>query len=270
MSETTLPSPELKENKNPDRVGLVILGRNIELGKPFGKPRWRPTSLIAKMDRPGLRQSDLKKEDEEAMIGGANANVIAAAQIIEEMAQNGQKPEIVIAAAGRPPYLQRFLKEYSNLSEGKILFERLSRKINLEQIPHEILEDNIDSVDDIIVAHQRALDLGLNKLVFVTVKVHAPRVRDLVDLAKALNPKYEDVKTEVLEAESILERRSKHHKRVLNQELNSPAYKKTWQRELNGRRQLREGTYNFKSKNELLKKYPEILQSGRQIFTQPL
>ena len=259
-----------KESEKPPKTGLVILGRGIELGRTGSKPKWRPTSLIEKSVRTGYRLFNLDKGDEETVIGGANANLLATAQLIEEMDKASKKPEILIGAAGCPPYLQSFSPEYPNLAEGKVIFEGLARKVDISEIEQEILKDNVDSIDDVIVAHQRALDLGLDKLVFITVDVHAPRIRDLIDLVKALNPKFAEVESEVLKAEEILMRRNRRYKKVVQEELNSDAYRRTWNQEQKGRKLLRDGTYRFKSKNELLKQYPEILHFGKRVFSQPL
>ena len=268
------------ENDKQTKTGLVILGRGIELGTVNTKDKygvlvsskrtWRPTSLVEKVTRTGKRRVDISKDDEDVVIGGANANVLATAQLVQEMKKNGQILGVIIAAAGRPPYLQPYLENYPNLSEGRILFERLSKKVDLKSIPHEILEENVDSIDDIIVAHQRALKEGINKLIFVTVNVHAPRVRDLIDLVKVLEPSFSKVVSEVVESESILGKRSKKYAKIIQDEIESSAYQRTWEREQNGRRQLREGTYSFKSQSPLIAKYPAVLRERSDIFSQAL
>ena len=230
---------------------LCVFGRGIEKVRVCGEYAWRPTRLIEVLSEnrfhTGYRAVGLDPEDEFSVIAGANANVLAAIQIFEELAKNNNPPRLVMFAAGRPKYLA--LDPDPTLSEGKILAEKFIRMVNIENtnFPEIITQsENKNSKDDLEQSLELATKNEVTNLSIITVSVHIPRVKELFRMCLNDKPLYKNLGISFLASEKILLRRYKSislYKRMLSQLQGSKAYQRTVLNEQQGIIALRSGNY---------------------------
>ena len=121
----------IEQEKPPAFDGIVVLGRGIEQVDVGETKKWKPTRAIEELSlkkgHPGIRVKEITPEDENesVVVAGANANVLAAVELFEELKGSDNQPGLVIFAAGRPDFLKNESDE--TLSEGKILVEKFAR-----------------------------------------------------------------------------------------------------------------------------------------------
>ncbi len=229
---------------------ICILGRGIERVSTNWGNVWRPTRYIELPSdaggHTGFRAPNIDPNDEESLIAGSNANVLAACQLVDEMMRAGVLPALMIFAAGRPPYLSN--ERDATLTEGKVLVERFLRKMesSCRSVRIEILAKNRTTRDDINEALRLTVQNNAAHLTILSSEVHLPRAREFLKVAVNSTQDFRGVDVVFLAAEDLLFRRYSRSKRfslalqILRQ---SRAYQRTMEMERTGLHALRTGTY---------------------------
>lgn len=234
---------------------ICILGRGIEKVKTSSGYVWRPTRLIEKLSEKGwhtgYRLQGLDPDNEFTVIAGSNANVLAAIQLLEELIKNGNPPQLIIFAAGRPPYLVD--DPDPTLSEGTILAAKFVRSIKIDEanMPEIAIQSrNKNTRDDLEESLRLATEKGLKRLAVVTVSVHIERVREFFNLILKENPQFKNFDVSFFASEKVLLNRYRSvplYKKLLARVEESAAYQETIEKERKGIEALRSGTYDFSS-----------------------
>lgn len=252
---------ELPKEYNFPYECIVVLGRGIERVQCQGKDVWKPTSLIARTDKSGAhtgyRLND--RADTIAMIGGSNANVLAAYHLFKSLSASGKPPEVIAFAAGRPQYLQ---KEPIDICEGAVLANKFISKLTGEKYPIPkfidtedytiadiglvkiILEwQNKNTFDDIKRSLEIAASLGIENMALITVEVHCLRSALIAYQVTENNPHLACIHPRFLSADRILSATSPRYQRIFKALYQSDAFKRNATRELLGWIRLVEGDY---------------------------
>ena len=227
---------------------ICVLGRGIERVGTNRGDVWRPTRYIEVLSTRGAhlgrRVRGIDINGEHSVIAGANANVVAACQLFEELRNSGRAPRLVIFAAGRPSYLLD--ESDKNLTEGRILSEHFTRKVQPKSGETDIiiLKHNRDTKDDIDEILKVAARRDVNKVTIVTVAVHLARAAEFARVAcQGCGTR---VDLNFMASEQLLVRRyarSNHFTNVLRLCEQSAAYMRTASEEQRGIEAIRSGTY---------------------------
>ncbi|HLJ48461.1 MAG TPA: hypothetical protein VKU01_20745 [Bryobacteraceae bacterium] len=226
---------------------ICVLGRGIEKVHTRSGDVWKPTRYIERPTSKGAHSGERvpgnNLNDDISLIAGAHANVLAACQLFEELKASGDTPHIVVFAAGRPAYLAS--DPDPSLSEGRVLADVFIRKLRGATLDTEILvlSHNRDTKDDIDECMTLALSRGISGLAVITVGLHIARASEFAKLA----PQYgKGIDLRFIAAEELLLRRYATFSSLrgrLTSIANSPAYKRTLDRENRGIEALRSGGY---------------------------
>lgn len=227
-------------------LAICILGRGIEKARTKRGDVWRPTRYIEKPTEKGAhsgwRVRGVQLQDETSLIAGANANLLGACQLFEEVQANNKPPALVIFAAGRAKYLESDAD--IALTEGKILSQAFSRRVKPTSATSLIiLEKNRDTKDDLDESLRLANANKIERLAVITVGVHIARA---TEFAKAALCQYAGPKVIFIPSEQLLARRYCGRSTfaiILAQCAESKAYFRTAHREWHGIEALRAGTY---------------------------
>src|SRR5262249_1871072 len=87
---------------------LCVLGRGIERVQTRYGSVWRPTRYLEQPSADGSHtgnRNPAEQHDETSLIAGGHANLLAASTLFNRLRRQGATPNLVIFAAGRPPYL---------------------------------------------------------------------------------------------------------------------------------------------------------------------
>lgn len=230
---------------------ICVLGRGIERVRTGAGLVWRPTRFIEKLgddkQHTGLRHGGINENDDVSVIAGANANVLAAAQLFEELQNGNRAPKILIFAAGRPSYLIRLEPK---LTEGSVLSARFSRAITPTFVPPRVavLDANKNTYDDAIESLRLAEREKIGNLEIITVAVHLPRTREFYLMAQNTNSALKRLSLHFHSSEKILLRRYATHQALceaITLLKSSRAYSRTAEREQQGLEDLRAGRYDY-------------------------
>ena len=225
---------------------ICVLGRGIERARTNSGERWRPTRYVEAVDEngghTGYRRRDANMSDDDSLVAGANANVLALCQRWKECALLGARPPVILFAAGRPAYLCR---HEPFLTEGLILSEVFQRRTGASGGETLILAKNRNTKDDIFECARIAVERKLREIEVITVSVHLPRTAEFARLARFQMPQ---VHFHLTASEDVLRRRYASFasfSAALEEALKSRAYLRTEARELAGIRALRAGEYRY-------------------------
>lgn len=231
---------------------ICVFGRGIEKVKTSSGYVWRPTRLIEKLSEEGthtgFRVQGLNPDDDDVVIAGANANVLASSQLFEELSKTGNSPSVVIFAAGRPQYLAD--DPDPTLSEGKVLAEKFVRIVKLggANMPEVVIQSgNQNTRDDMEQTLRFVSERNLKQLAIITVSTHMGRVKELFGLFLKENPQLKNLEVQFFDAEKVLLNRYRAvslYKKVLAQLQNSVAYQRTKEKEQRGIEVLLSGNYH--------------------------
>lgn len=242
------------------RTALVVLGRGIEKVSVKDKdenrePKWRPTRLLEIMDRkgwhPGRANAFACLQRTDAVVGGGNANTIAAAWYYRLLHRASSCPEVIIFAAGRPDYLA---DEHESLTEGTVMVEKFLRKTRMLGVTAEnvrILAGNRNTYEDVLESLLTCKKRGIRQATVITVEVHMSRTVAFFCFVREKYPDLRRVRVHFKTAEELLLSRYANHSWIekirheLQELRTSPAYAATWQKEKIGIRALREGRYDL-------------------------
>lgn len=227
--------------------GIVILGRGI--GKD-ASGKWKPQSYFVNESLHSAvfnSKVDPEQSTNEVLVGGANANNLAAFHLYKQLSEQGFPPQLVIFAAGRPDYLK---EEKADLSEGSVLREGFLRKVaarrGLIEPETIILEKNKNTRDDIEESMRIMIERGLTNIAIITVGVHLDRSREFFNLA-AQNIDLSHLHVDFLASEQILRSVSERYDKRLENVDATVAYNTTAFYEKRGIAALRSGTYDVRS-----------------------
>lgn len=217
-----------EQETKPQYDTIIVFGRGIAKDT---SGKWHPTPYFEKPaegQHSGVFKTDVKPQSEKSVVAGANANVLATYHLYRELAEKGQPPNLVIFAAGRPPFLSN---EPEDLSEGKVLEEKFRRKLKTlatGQKPQTVvLAQNRDTKDDVEESVRLAIEKGIRSVAIITVGVHVPRTKELFNIFKKEEALPDDLKVDFLASEDILARTSKKYERRFQSVKKTPAYERT-------------------------------------------
>src|SRR3989344_3422322 len=133
MKERIENFQEEKEHEIKPVDCLVVLGRGGEKVKTPEGEVWKPTRYIQELDekgfRTGVRKLAIGKEDTRTWVAGGTANTIAGIEVFEKLKEMETPPKLLIISAGRPAYLE---KEPKGFSEGVVMKEIYDRKLGTD------------------------------------------------------------------------------------------------------------------------------------------
>ncbi|MBI2449861.1 YdcF family protein [Candidatus Pacearchaeota archaeon] len=247
--------------------GIVIFGRGIEKITLYDntknpKERWAPTRLIEQADtngkHAGKRHIDINPDDASAFFAGSNANVLAAYYLFKKYKQQGNQPEVIIFAAGRPDYLI----PYPEVTEGEILARKFLKKLgysadakfqnidgyqsaktnNLEII---IEDKNKKTRDDIINTLELAHKREIEDLAIITVKIHIPRSYLMLQTIISRHSEFDSLNIRFFSSDEILSGINSLFRQCFERAYNSVYYQRTSAKEINGINALINKTYEF-------------------------
>ncbi len=231
-------------NSAPDVI--CALGRGIERVQTSAGERWRPTRYIEAVDdqgrHTGYRKRDASMNDNNSLIAGANANVLALCERWKQCRLLPHRLPVIVFAAGRPAYLSRAAPL---LTEGFILSEVFRRRARAEDCEMVVLAQNRNTKDDIFECARLAAERKLRDLEVITVSVHVERVAEFVRLAQGERPQ---LRFHLLASEDILRRRYARFMKfeaAYKEARASRAYLRTAAREAGGIEALRAGRYRY-------------------------
>jgi hypothetical protein len=241
---------------------IAVLGRGIErVPAGVGARHWRPTSLVEKckagtFEHLGLRAQSADPNDPDCIIGGGNANVIAALQLFET---RGAKA-VLFAYGDRSKYL----RESHGPLEGAVMKYEFLRRLGkrapevlatvdlrggLEQ-PPGIASNTLRELENIF---EFALANSFRRIAIIGIGVHVPRVNLFCDsvLAKGAE-RFGGLRVELLHSEALLLERSERYREHVAAMRASAAYTRNAAMEERGITAFREGKY--KSVQDVTKK----------------
>jgi hypothetical protein len=247
---------ELPEEYNVPYECIVVLGRGIEKVQHKGRYVWKPTSLIEMTDKNGAHSGYRLNNSMGAMsmIGGSNANVLAAYHLFKSLSASGKPPGTIMFAAGRPQYLR---KEPFWISEGEVLSKKFITKLIGKKYPGNNYPVHFSPVGDydvadiglvkIIVEYQnkntfsdikRSLEIasssGLENIAFITIGVHLPRSAIMLSQIIENNLHLGYTFPRFLSADKILSASSPRYERIFAALHHSPEFERNAARELLG------------------------------------
>ena len=254
---------ELPEEYNAPYECIVVLGRGIEKVQQKGSYVWKPTSLIERTDKRGAHTGYRLNNsiDTISMIGGSNANVIAAYHLFKSLSASEKPPETIMFAAGRPQYLE---KESFDVCEGVVLAKKFITKLTGKNYPV-----NFNDVDDYKVADiglvkiilewqnkntfsdiKRSLEIasssGMENIAFITIGVHLPRSAIMLYKIIENNPHLCRTLPRFLSADKILSAGNPRYERIFAALHHSAEFERNAARELLGLMRFLTGDYKDK------------------------
>jgi hypothetical protein len=226
-----------------------ILGRGIERVPTKSGLVWRPTRLIETPStnghRSGLRTVTAHPNDGNSIIAGANANVLAGVHLFQEQERIHGPVDLIIFAAGRPPYLERLDPE---LTEGSVLAERFRRAVGVGKCPAlEILGSNKNTYHDMLGMLQLAHRRRVKRLIVISIRLHIPRAKAFGHLILDAYKEFAATRIDYLSAEELLAMRYRdrlNFTKMFDSLIRSKAYQRTLEMEERGLRAIHSGTYN--------------------------
>lgn len=250
--------PENKEQPLFEAECLVIPGHSIELVGVGKDKKWKPTRLIQKTNEKGWRteQRDtaLKGDDENAIVGGGNAVTIAAGQYFSDLERAGILPKLVIFAAGRPSYLNEQAPDKPTLNEGRPMLEAfeketsVSGKLGKDNVV--ILGENKNTRDDVEKSIELAVSHRLTKIAFLLLELRLDRAEAFWKVIKSERPELAYLDVRFLPAEKFLKEKYKGHpgmfRKILTSFESSKAFLKTNEAEEGGTKAILEKQYKGK------------------------
>ena len=226
---------------------IVVLGRGVCKDK---EGRWRPTPYFEQLkesQHSGVFNNNPDPENENTVIGGGNANVLAIFHLYKELSKCGRPPKLIIFAAGRPDFLK---SEPSAISEGMVMRNVLFRRLDREKIKRPetiILADNKNTKDDIEESLKTLVQRGIKTATIITVQVHVDRAIEFTKLAKAKTERSADIDITFISSEAILGEINPRYKKIFEEAKKSAPSQRTEIKEKVGIEALRRGKYNFES-----------------------
>lgn len=226
-----------------DYEALVVLGRSVGKNK---KGEWKPSSYFGRMlnDTPvphsGVYDNQINPTDSGVMVAGGNACVLAAAHLLKE----SPGIQTVIFAAGRPPYIVQ-ASDNPDFSEGSVLEQKLLHKLALANVPRPdtlVLKDDTNTMDDMVNSMAAVKAKGLERIAYLTVRVHIKRSQAFLDEKVPASAKA-GLHIDFLAAEDILEAVDPRYKEIFKKAKATPAYRRTIFFESRGTRALKAGNY---------------------------
>ena len=255
-----------------DNFGIVCFGRGIEKRwrSDLAGMYWWPTAYLEKTNpvgqHSGLFTPELKldSDDESVLIAGGHVNAMATATMFVEGAVSGKLPRLLSWAAGRPKYLEG---ESPDLSEGSVFFTTFKDQLSfwgwnniLDGVKIEFQTQNKNTRDDLLQSLDMAKQMGLSKLIIISVLVHLRRIHEFYKFALRVQPDFADIKVEFKASElAFLNVQNVGGNLLLDDKeavgffnnvtlaniIESPVYRRTAAREQKGIEDLRAGRYNF-------------------------
>jgi len=233
---------------------LVILGRSVEFTVEKGRLKFRPTGIYSRWNPetrdliPELNFANPPRgNSEDTYVSGGNSNVLGAIHYLRDLSMRGHYVKEIVFAAGRPPYLQKLT---DSMTEGDIMLGRfnvLARHYSLPEVPIGNFRSNRNTWDDVKETLRLAKEKGYINVAMVSIGLHLPRIAEFIKEYESregarLNS---DLNIQLLDSWTILSEASSHYKEIFKNAEKSEAYKKTFEMEENGIRQLKNGTYKL-------------------------
>lgn len=230
---------------------IAVLGRGIErVPAGTGARQWRPTSLIEKckpgtFEHLGFRQGAVDPSDPDCIIGGGNANVIAALQLFET---RGAKA-ILFAYGDRSNYL----RELHGPLEGAVMKYEFLRRLG-KRAPEVLKTVDIRgglelppgapsrTLEELANIFDFALARDMKTVAIIGIGIHVPRVMVFAE-SVLKNPLYAGLEIAFLTAEELLLERDCRFARYIAATASSEAYRRNAAMEERGITAFREGKY---------------------------
>lgn len=235
------PHPEL----------IAVLGRGIELAGNGKSRRWRPTRYIERFNEydwhPGTRTPGITADsnDRKVVVGGMNANVLAAGELVRRLWLHGKTPNAVAFIDGRPQYLSAEPEGLTGAKIAKEEFIRRSRRFHVSA-DIEVLscgEKNRNTKDDLVTALALSKERGLRTIAIITVAAHIPRSEEFMKVIRRERAEFREINVRFFSSEHILVGRDSRYRNILLKAMQSRAYAHTRRREERGIRMIRDGSY---------------------------
>ncbi|MBI4087747.1 MAG: hypothetical protein HY434_02875 [Candidatus Liptonbacteria bacterium] len=218
---------------------IAVLGRGIELAGSGAFRRWRPTRYIERFDEnnwhPGVRILGITADspDEKVVVGGMNANTLAAGEFVRRLWLHGKTPKVVAFIGGRPQYLSA---EPEDLTGAKIAAEEFIRRSRRFHVSADIEvlacgEKNKNTKDDLVTALALAMERGFRTTAIITVAVHIPRSEEFMKVIRRERAEFRGIGVRFLSSEHILVGRDRRYRNILVRAILSRAYERTRMRE---------------------------------------
>jgi hypothetical protein len=236
----------------PQTECLVVVGHGIERTEAG---TWIPSRYIQQtIDgyRTAVKNIDLSPNDPNVLIAGGKIECLATIEAIEILREKPGFPRAIIYAAGRPSYLDRLEPNHPEISEGSVMNEYISRRVNIpDSTEKHILHSDKNTKDDIENALAIALRYGFKHITFIVLEIRIPRCFAFLEKAVEREPKLKDLKVNFVKAEELLGLRygnfkaASHAWKNIETVVNSSnAYKVTKQNEDIGTAKVRDNEYN--------------------------
>lgn len=254
---------ELKNRKETEPYStpeaIVVLGRGVGMN-PQGN--WVPTPSVTigrgpfrghtgeicySLDPDGkVERTKNPNENMSAVIGGANANVRAAYEIIKVQHREGQQLPLIIFAAGRPKYLENAPE---GTSEGSVLRNKLFRLLERDgvELPSFKLQpNNKATIDDICESLKFCAEQGYKNVGIITIEPHVFRSWQMARRVMIENP---DITRELqnvffINSWKVLGEVDPRYHNIFEFVKSTLAYRRTLRLEQAGRRALRNNITN--------------------------
>ena len=223
---------------------LCVLGRGVERVQTRWGSVWRPTRYLEQPSKHGGHSGTrlpATPNDATALIAGSNASTLGACTLFNRLRRQGDPPNLVIFAAGRPAYLTN----ESMMSEGVVLQQAFMRRLGVHARGTEmiILADNRNTCDDINATAMLASERHITQVAIITVDVHIARA---IEFARQVPGIARHLRLAFLTAEGLIRERYAERPcilRAIESVHSSEAYQRTDAREAQGLQALRAGTY---------------------------
>jgi hypothetical protein len=241
-------------------LGIVCFGRGIERVRCGDQLVWKSTAYLEKLSdnkHSGYRTEQLSLEsgDEDVVVAGAYANMMATAELFKTLGAG-----LIMWAAGRPDYLK---DEPETVSEGSILFEEFKQEVGPALLDFyyptiRIQANNKNTRDDLLESLALARKMKVSGLIVVSVFVHLPRIVEFYRCALRADPSLSDISVRFAASELVLlglgdvvqvlqledpNVQEKFEHALFSEIVESAAYRRTVAREARGIRALKEGRY---------------------------
>lgn len=237
---------------------MVIMGRCVAKDN---KGKWRPAPYLIKGRQGRINSgifesfidpyyinpdSENSENNEVALVAGGNANTLAGFHLFQRLKNEEKTPNLIIFAAGRPPYLA---EKEPYLCEGDVMQEAFLRKADaanmLLSVPEiMIFRDNVNSRDDMEQTLKISQAKVFKRVAIITVGVHVERSQEFLNLAREKSGISEgEIETEFIPSEDILMQVGNRYKRIFDSYRTSQPYKNMDYFEQRGIRRLKDGTY---------------------------
>ncbi|OGH93459.1 MAG: hypothetical protein A2534_05210 [Candidatus Magasanikbacteria bacterium RIFOXYD2_FULL_39_9] len=232
---------------------LLILGRGIQMLQatdPVSEVRsWQLTEDLEMCTELGAHPQvrvPVDDNDPNCLVGGAQLNLEAGKVLIRQ-----HSPQVVVCAYGDR---SKYLKDIGGPSESQVMTGVLQKDLvdaDLARKPELVIWDparskgaHSNTRQEILNVFDLAIELGLERIGFVTVGVHVPRTATFIAKHISTFSKYQHLSPVMFESEEVLLGSSDQWKSRVDTLRNSQAFSRNLTNEFRGTLAALTGKYN--------------------------